>query len=731
MKKMKLLTCGILGLSMAFGLATFVSVKSSKKAEPVHAATQFFIGTHNLIENATCSGSPYTGSAKLETESGQYVLTLDGFNNNNTVSNFGGALTAGLILIDSPTNITIKVKGNCTISNSSTAVNSAYGAFILANSKTVTIVGEGSNPILNIEGPSITAEGGDSNGLGFSGTGLVISNCTVNLTANKSYNATALYDTGSLTINSGAVVNATAKGTNAGNGSNKSIGIQAKSYVQNAGSVTTSSADSTGKAYSEGMRITNGNLTVSGGTLTATGGKTGGRSSSGIRVDQGKVTLQGGEVVAKANTYTEPGDESNVTSMGIYVGVTPETADTRFVEIKSGLKSLYAHGKDRGINCEVTSKYLGYTSDAEDIYSQTTFGEFEANNKAYVLTKTVLFRKMTFVVATTDEVYYDGSDYNALDIEVSVPASGYTIEYSTDGGETWSTTNPVFSAASDDPYVVNYKITSKLYAPISASVQLIIHKIPSYVTSVPSAASSLVYNGTAQNLVSGGSASGGSLVYSVNGGEYSATPTGINAGTYTVSYKVSGDENHIDTDPVDLGSVTIAKAASTVTSEPTLVSNFAADGKEHNLVVPGTVEGGTFAYSVNGGDFSEDLPKATAEGTYSISYKVIGDDNHNDIEEVSLGSVVVSAPAKKDNKGLSAGGVVGIVLGSLVFVIGAAYLVLLFLLNKWIKVGDKAVRVMRFALGSKDGKERYLSFKFKFEYREKHEVFNTKDEALK
>lgn len=81
--------------------------------------------------------------------------------------------------------------------------------------------------------------------------------------------------------------------------------------------------------------------------------------------------------------------------------------------------------------------------------------------------------------------------------------------------------------------------------------------------------------------------------------------------------------------------------------------------------------------------------------------------------------------------GLGAGAVVGIVLGSLVFVVGAAYLVLFFLLNKWIKVGDKAVRVLRFALGKKDGTERYLAFPCKFAYRNKEEVFNTKQDALK
>ena len=62
---------------------------------------------------------------------------------------------------------------------------------------------------------------------------------------------------------------------------------------------------------------------------------------------------------------------------------------------------------------------------------------------------------------------------------------------------------------------------------------------------------------------------------------------------------------------------------------------------------------------------------------------------------------------------------------------GIAYVLLMFVFNKWIKEGDKAVRVLRFALGSKDGKQRYLAFPCKFAYRNKEEVFNTKEDALK
>ena len=75
------------------------------------------------------------------------------------------------------------------------------------------------------------------------------------------------------------------------------------------------------------------------------------------------------------------------------------------------------------------------------------------------------------------------------------------------------------------------------------------------------AANTLTYNGAAQALVSGGGATGGTLQYSATqNGTYSATvPTGTNAGSYTVWYKVKGDANHNDTAASGPINVTIAQ----------------------------------------------------------------------------------------------------------------------------------------------------------------------------
>ena len=97
------------------------------------------------------------------------------------------------------------------------------------------------------------------------------------------------------------------------------------------------------------------------------------------------------------------------------------------------------------------------------------------------------------------------------------------------------------------------------YAITYASGVLTVTKIAPNVT--PPAANTLTYNKEAQALVTAGSTTGGTMVYSTTeNGEYSNTiPTGVNAGDYTVWYKVNGDSNYNDTEPASV-TVTIGKA---------------------------------------------------------------------------------------------------------------------------------------------------------------------------
>ena len=80
----------------------------------------------------------------------------------------------------------------------------------------------------------------------------------------------------------------------------------------------------------------------------------------------------------------------------------------------------------------------------------------------------------------------------------------------------------------------------------------------------PTAKIDLVENDTDQELVNAGSATGGTLEYSLDGKTWSTNiPTGKDAGTYTVYYRVTGDQNHNDIAAAKL-EVTIAESSVSV-----------------------------------------------------------------------------------------------------------------------------------------------------------------------
>ena len=92
------------------------------------------------------------------------------------------------------------------------------------------------------------------------------------------------------------------------------------------------------------------------------------------------------------------------------------------------------------------------------------------------------------------------------------------------------------------------------------------------LASAPTAATSLVYSGTAQNLITAGTATGGTLYYGLGTADAAPTdasawsetvPTGTTVGMYYVWYKVVGDATHGDIAPAPL-SVNIAKATPTI-----------------------------------------------------------------------------------------------------------------------------------------------------------------------
>lgn len=129
----------------------------------------------------------------------------------------------------------------------------------------------------------------------------------------------------------------------------------------------------------------------------------------------------------------------------------------------------------------------------------------------------------------------------------------------------------------------NYKLPSDVTTTFSIAAT------KAAIGTAPAGAAGLVYNKTAQTLITAGTSSDGTVVYSTTqDGAYSAAPpTGIVAGSYDVWYKVDGDANHSDSDPVKL-TVSIAKKPVTAT---VTAANKTYDGTNTATVTASVGEG--------------------------------------------------------------------------------------------------------------------------------------------
>lgn len=124
----------------------------------------------------------------------------------------------------------------------------------------------------------------------------------------------------------------------------------------------------------------------------------------------------------------------------------------------------------------------------------------------------------------------------------------------------------------------------------------LVKKTPASVTAVPAAQTGLFYNGTDQALVTAGTASGGTMQYSLDGTTWStAVPTGKNVGAYTVQYKVVGDATHTDTAPEKCQLVTISPKFLTMDNlTPTGSTSKVYDGTTNSSITVGVKAGVLF-----------------------------------------------------------------------------------------------------------------------------------------
>ena len=272
---------------------------------------------------------------------------------------------------------------------------------------------------------------------------------------------------------------------------------------------------------------------------------------------------------------------------------------------------------------------------------------------------------------TAKNLTYNGQ---AQELITAGEASGGTMQYAlgtaTEATEQYTTSIPAKTEAGT--YYVWYKAVGdgKNYRDSAASC------VAASIASVDSGSDDpkkgeLVYSGSAQKLVKGGSAVGGTMKYALGSNASTApqkgwsanVPQGTNAGTYYVWYRVDGDQNHNSTKPACV-TVTIRKAPAPKTlSDKQKAAALARvyNGKAQTLVkAPAALPTGytKAQYSTDGGKtWSAVLPKGTKAGSYTVRVKYVGDKNHIDFTygplsaPIAKAKITIAAQDKKTTRG--------------------------------------------------------------------------------
>ena len=176
------------------------------------------------------------------------------------------------------------------------------------------------------------------------------------------------------------------------------------------------------------------------------------------------------------------------------------------------------------------------------------------------------------------------------------------------------------------------------YAGKAAAKNFTIQKADATYTA-PSKKTGLTYTGSAQALANEGSSSHGTFTYcDTQNGTYTTTiPTGTNAGSsYAVYWKLTGDSNHNDASG-SLTDISIAKATPSVAA-PTAKSGLVYSGSAQQLINAGSTTGGTLQYSLDNSTWSSNATTitGTAAQSYTVYYKVVGNENYNDVAAASI-----------------------------------------------------------------------------------------------
>ena len=388
---------------------------------------------------------------------------------------------------------------------------------------------------------------------------------------NKANSATAIFNYGTLTVESGTFKSP-------------------YHAIDNHGTLTVEDGSFEG---THSIQIVEGTAKLNGGTFI---GKV--WSFTGYEINGGDYTASHIGINAAEKTLTVNGGTFNIDEIRLYKG----NASLKGGEFPEGLtlNDLNNDGDDEKYLNDILADGYFYRDEDGNII---TVAEDATTISGYVkVTKGADFETEAVVTLSETEVTCNGEEQTPT---VTVKIGGKTLTENKHYTFTYANninagTATVTVAGAGD------------YAGKEIVKTFKIKKADSSVATEPQA-NELTYNGSSQELITAGSTADGTMVYSLDGETYSETiPAGEAAKEYTVYYKVLGDTNHNDTEPATIVVTIKAKDISdaTVTLGDALTYNGTEQTQEVAKVeIPAGLD---VTYSVSGN-------KATNVGVYQLT----------------------------------------------------------------------------------------------------------------
>ena len=122
------------------------------------------------------------------------------------------------------------------------------------------------------------------------------------------------------------------------------------------------------------------------------------------------------------------------------------------------------------------------------------------------------------------------------------------------------------------------------------------------------------------------------------------TQVGKYRASITVGEKPNDATAHVDFEITDSSTPTPGEKTDPTYTAPTAKTGLTYNGRAQVLIKPGSATGGEMQYKLGNGEYSTAIPTATDAGTYTVYYKVVGDENHNDVSEASITVTIGKAP---------------------------------------------------------------------------------------